>query len=131
VSPCQPTNSCDLSSTCAHSEHPRLTKSLNSIVATEGILMTHIQFCIVSSPPSPGSSANTAISCLYVCPLAYLKNHKFKLHKFLSMLPMDVARSPLTTMQYVVHFRFCGLCHVFTQRGNDIWLTQAHLESDL
>ena len=47
--------------------------------------------------------------CLYVCPLAYLKNMP-KLTKFLYTLTMAVAPSFAddNAILYITYFRFCG-----------------------
>jgi len=54
--------------------------------------------------------------CLSVCPLACLKNHMSKLHEiFCSGFPGPWLGRPLTTVEYVTYFGFCGWCHVFSQ----------------
>jgi len=46
-------------------------------------------------------------TCLSLCPLAFLNNHMSKFHEFLYKLSTAVARSSLTTVPYVMYFRFC------------------------
>jgi len=47
--------------------------------------------------------------CLSVSLLAYFRNHMFKLHEIFCACYLWSWLGPsLTTMQYVMHFRFCG-----------------------
>ena len=47
--------------------------------------------------------------CLFVCPLAYLKNHNFKVHKikiFITCYPWPWLDHSLSAVQYVMYFGF-------------------------
>jgi len=64
-------------------------------------------------PPSlPQGSKTLWWACLYACPLKYLKNHMFKLHKiFLYMLPVFMIQSSSDNNAICYVFWFCGcLC---------------------
>jgi len=51
--------------------------------------------------------------CLYVCPLALSQNHTSKLHEiFFTCYMWPWLGPPLTTVQYVIYFRFRGWRHV-------------------
>ena len=55
----------------------------------------------------------SACDCVY--PLAYLKNHNVQISSNSLYVTMAVARSSsMTTLRYVMYFRYCGWRHVFT-----------------
>ena len=43
-----------------------------------------------------------------VCVVTYLKNDMSKVHKIFFTLPVAMAQSFLTTLQYIMYFQFCG-----------------------
>ena len=57
----------------------------------------------------------SAFVCLSVCLLAYLRNHTSIFHPiFCTCYLWPWLGSPLTALQYVMYFRFCGWRRVFT-----------------
>jgi len=82
-------------------------------------LQLQIQVCFLDMVPVfpnfRGAKSCDQRVCMSVCPLAYLKNHMFKLHEiFCTCYMWPWFGSCLTTVQYVMYFRFCGWRHVFT-----------------
>jgi len=74
----------------------------------------------------PGEVRSTAISvsvCESVCPIAYVKNHTAKLHEICACYAWPWLGPALITVQYIMYFRFCWWCHVFTQ-----WTKYRHTE---
>ena len=57
--------------------------------------------------------------CLFVCmPFAYLKNLMSEFNEFFCTCYLQLwLGPPLTTVQYVMYFRFCGWPDVFTRWG--------------
>jgi len=50
-----------------------------------------------------------------VCPRAYIRNGTSKVHKaFCAHYQLWLWLGPLATVQYIMYFRFCERCHVFT-----------------
>ena len=54
-------------------------------------------------------------ACLSVCLLAYLKICMSKLREIFYICHLLPWLGPVTSLQYVMYFRFCGCRHVFTQ----------------
>jgi len=73
-------------------------------------------FLVVFASPPPGEGAKYCDQhvCVWVCSLAYFKRHTSDLYKIVSTSYLwPSLGSFLTTVRYVMNFRFCGWRHVF------------------
>ena len=72
-----------------------------------------------SPPPGKGAKYCDQSVCISVCLLTYLKNRMSKFYEiFYTCCLWLLLGPPLTTVQYVVYFRFCGWCHIFVKFGS-------------